>query len=120
MQIDCGEQYRDIVARNAALAAWMKACGAEQSSAEVYRFLRWPEAFAKYLFYVNVKTMRVTTWTGDVLGVIEYLGPRYRCGRNRSERQAIRVQGINGRIYHGTYFVSSGDYAKCEAAKVAS
>jgi hypothetical protein len=58
----------------------------------------------------------LTTWTGDVLGnIVELRAPiRDNFG---GTRQYIRVTAVNGRMYSGWYYTSSGDYARIRALK---
>lgn len=99
----------------------------ERSAVEVYEFQHDPPA--RYFAYVKVngevpKSRRdpyramvgeLTTWTGDKLGNVTF-GCRYVLP-NGSARVPIWVSAINGRHYHGTYFESSGDYARIRASK---
>lgn len=59
-----------------------------------------------------------TTWTGDKLGDVfcgqEYKSPAF---GNFSTRIPITVKAINGREYFGTYYISSGDYARVKLVK---
>jgi len=65
--------------------------------------------------YVNEKHAILTTWCGDTLGTIQF-GKQYR--NNMGDmRQSIRVKGINGITYSGTYFKSAGDYARLKQCK---
>lgn len=59
-----------------------------------------------------------TTWTGQKLGNVRY-GAEFHCwgfGR-RSTRQSITVYGNNGVRYYGTYYKSSGNYARIKRMK---
>jgi hypothetical protein len=65
------------------------------------------------------RAVRVTTWTGELLGT-GILGPKYKCptfGCFPSTRRSIRVKGTNGAEYFGTYYESSGDYARMRKYK---
>jgi hypothetical protein len=93
----------------------------QRSFVEVYEFVHTPPE--KYFIYVerNVVSpgevdnrVRVTTWTGQTLGY-GYLGRPYKCGNSR--RYPIRFKGINGFRYAGTYYVSTGDYARVKKVK---
>lgn len=57
----------------------------------------------------------LVTWMGDKLGYI-YGGIPYRDNFG-SYRVSIDVVGTNGILYHGTYYKSSGDYARIRAYK---
>lgn len=58
----------------------------------------------------------VTTWMGDFLGGIYWIGREFRSNMG-DKRIPIRVRGINGRSYSGTYFKSAGDYARLRLLK---
>jgi len=58
----------------------------------------------------------ITTWTGEILGVITGRGHPYRSNMG-DERINITVKMINGRVYHGTFFKSSGDYCRLKLSK---
>src|SRR5690348_1144288 len=88
----------------------------ETSAREVAEFISNPPA--RYMAYISSDHKRVITWMGDTLGTItrysEYRTPTFGWP---STRAAIRVRGINGREYFGTFYVSSGDYCRLQAAK---
>jgi hypothetical protein len=131
--MDAG-QVADIRARDKQLREWLgkrnsyhpdelpahikPPTNAERSAAEVWEFIH--DIPDKYFLYVRVTAgngMRgiVTTWMGDKLGDCQ-LGTAYRDNFG-GKRQSIRVQGINGHEYVGTYFKSSGDYARIRLAR---
>lgn len=56
-----------------------------------------------------------TTWTGDRLGRVTF-GREYRDSFG-GRRVPIWIDAINGRRYAGTYFKSSGDYARVKLLK---
>jgi hypothetical protein len=88
----------------------------ERSTLEVYDFLSTPPD--RYFLYVNPEKGVATTWTGATIGRIA-LGPVYEVpafGRP-STRQSIHVWAINGKEYFGTYYKSSGDYARVKIKK---
>jgi hypothetical protein len=69
-----------------------------------------------------------TTFTGEILGKVDF-GCEYQVPVNtypsnfmgrESTRVSISVHGINGVEYYGTYFKSSGDYARIKARKIKS
>jgi hypothetical protein len=89
---------------------------ADLSKLEVYEFITNPPT--TYFCYVNLEKREVTTWTGDTLGTILRMGHKFRCGFwPGADRQAIRFQGINGKVYAGTCFCGSGSYARVKQVK---
>jgi hypothetical protein len=85
----------------------------ERSALEVFEFVANPPD--KYFLYISEKNRTATTWTGDALGNVSF-GREYRDSFG-GRRVPITVHAINGRTYHGTYYKSSGDYARVKAAK---
>ncbi|MBB4398721.1 hypothetical protein [Bradyrhizobium sp. ERR14] len=80
----------------------------ERSALEIFEFLRdKPES---YFLYISRDKGLATTWTGDELGRVVF-GRTYRDNFG-GERVAITVHAISGDTYHGTYYKSSGDYAR--------
>lgn len=135
------EQYDEIQARLTVLNAWVdtkrskngwasfrpeerEAAGIpdvtndERSLAEEYDWITNPPD--KYSLYVDEKAAdgraKATTWTGTILGNVSF-GQSYRDNFG-GRRIPINVYGTNGREYHGTYFVSSGNYVRIKAKKV--
>lgn len=84
----------------------------ERSACEVYEWTVNPPD--RYFLYVN-RTREATTWTGDKLGTVSF-GSEYRDNFG-GKRVPITVYGTNGVKYHGTYYTSSGDYARIKRAK---
>lgn len=87
------------------------------SKIEVYEFVKNPPH--KYFTYVNYNLFGkkwITTFMGDKLGRICYLGTPYKDNFGGT-RQSIKVFGINGVKYYGTYYKSSGDYCHLIAYK---
>lgn len=82
---------------------------AERSAIEVYEFIENPPK--KYLVYVDVEKKVVTTWVGDVLGRVTWMGSRYKSSFG-DKRVNFGFRGINGYDYYGTHYCSSGDYAR--------
>ena len=80
---------------------------------EVFDFITNPPD--KYFLYISEKTATATTWTGDALGQVSF-GREYRDNFG-GKRVPVTVRDINGLIYHGTYYKSSGDYARIKANK---
>lgn len=85
----------------------------EISAIEVYEFVN--DIPDKYFLYVDTKKNVVTTWTGEKLGNC-HLGYKYTSNMGDT-RQSIYVKAINGKNYSGTYFTSSGDYARIKLCK---
>jgi len=84
----------------------------ELSALEVYEWMTSPPD--KYFLYVSEDNATATTWMGDKLGAVTfgkpYSSPGF--GGFGSQRVPVRVKGINGVEYYGTYYKSSGDYAR--------
>jgi hypothetical protein len=130
------QQATDIRTRNDALMAWVDSIrgkngwasyrpedkpadvpdvtNEERSSLEVFDFVSNPPD--KYFLYINEDNRTATTWTGDVLGRVS-LGCEYRDNFG-GRRVPVTIHAINGRVYHGTYYKSSGNYARIRASKV--
>ena len=85
----------------------------ERSAVEVYEFCTDPPD--KYFLYINCTKKEATTWTGDKLGTVAF-GCEFRDNFG-GKRVPITVYAINGKKYHGTYYKSSGDYARIKMAK---
>jgi len=94
----------------------------QRSQMEVYEFVNNPPQ--RYFLYVRrpnplSDVIQVTTWMGDVLGT-GILGRRYKTpafGGYPSTRYPIRFAAINGKKYFGTYYDSSGSYARVKMCK---
>lgn len=139
MSIDIisAEQAADIEARLANLEKWIVASGhwgkngwtsypsgsepedckvtnEERSQLEVRRFmLEKPE---RYFMYITRNS--AGTWTAQNLGSVTF-GREYKCpafGR-ASVRVPVTIKAINGETYVGTYYKSSGDYARVKRVK---
>lgn len=82
----------------------------ERSRVEVYEFITNPPD--KYFCYISEANpgVRATTWTGQSLGSV-ILGPKYRDNFGGT-RQSVHLTAINGYTYFGTYYSSSGNYAR--------
>lgn len=87
-----------------------------RSAIEVYEFINDPPK--NYFVYINAKELTVTTWTGQRLGTLTFLGPKYRDNFG-GQRQSVSLKAINGFRYSGTYYTSSGDYARIKINKPA-
>ena len=83
----------------------------DRSALEVYDFVHNPPD--RYSLYIDDKKAVATTFTGDVLGSVSfgrsYQSPSFGV---TNKRVPVRVHGINGVDYAGTYFASAGDYAR--------
>ena len=88
----------------------------ERAQLELRQFMI--EKPERYFLYVDEKTKTATVWTGVVLGSVifgrEYKSPSF--GR-ASVRVPVTIKAVNGLTYHGTYYKSSGDYARVRASK---
>ena len=85
----------------------------ERSDLEVFEFITNPPA--KYVLYIDTGFKLARTWTGAKLGYVVF-------GRTWTDnfgglRTSIQVWAINGKRYVGTYYRSSGDYARVKLAK---
>ena len=85
----------------------------ELSALEVYEFVNDPPE--RYFAYVDARWKILTTWTGDKLGDVTFGTPWVDNFGGR--RVPITVAAINGRRYYGTYFESSGNYARIRACR---
>ncbi|WP_407156327.1 hypothetical protein [Bradyrhizobium sp. STM 3557] len=84
----------------------------ERSALEVFEFLR--DKPARYFLYINAEKRTATTFTGDTLGTVSF-GREYRDNFG-GKRVAVTIRAITGETYHGTYYKSSGDYARIKKA----
>jgi hypothetical protein len=119
------------VAREAKLRAWMgKRCSYhpselpaginppdnnERAQVELYDFINDPPE--KYFLYIKANSGtyygasgEATIWTGVKLGHVQF-GKTWR-GNMGDTRVSVSVYAVNGYVYHGTFFKSSGDYAR--------
>lgn len=79
-----------------------------RSAIETYEFVKTPPV--KYFIYISEKTKEATTWTGQKLGRVIF-NTEY--NSNFGDRRiSIIVHAINGKTYTGTFYKSSGDYAR--------
>lgn len=84
----------------------------ELSAVEVWEFANMPP---KALFaYVDKATSTMRTFNGDVLGSVTFGKEHKSPGFNGafSKRVPIKVTGINGLTYYGTWYKSAGTYAR--------
>jgi hypothetical protein len=84
-----------------------------RSAVEVYEFMQDKPNY--YFLYINETTGKAQTWTGQELGNVSF-GHEWRSNFG-DRRQAITVHGINKVTYYGTYYKSSGDYARIKMKK---
>jgi len=85
----------------------------ERSALEVFRFCtNIPTA---YFLYIDERRLAAITWTGEKLGDVSF-GRKWRDNFGGT-RVSIKVYAINGGVYHGTYFKSSGNYARVRLFK---
>lgn len=97
----------------------------ERSALEVFEFMRdRPQRYSAYWRNHEPRVMCggpvITTWAGDTLATVTRIGPAYTVyGLHgvASTRVSFRAQGINGVMYAGTYYKSSGDYVRMRAIK---
>ena len=107
-------QYNEYKAEYAAALAGETQFDNEHTSAiEVYKFMQ--DKPQSYFLYIDEQTRQATTWTGAKLGSVVFLR-EYRSTFGDT-RVSIRVKGINGIVYYGTYYKSAGDYARIKAYK---
>jgi len=86
----------------------------ETSAIEVYEFKNQKNK-GRYNGYMKSDKKEITTWNGEKLADITYLGNEYSIGLGK--RQNFRAKGIDGRNWSGTHFVSSGDYVNMKVTK---
>lgn len=133
------EQYEEIKARNDKLTAWVDSIrgkngwasykpedkpshvpdctNEERGEMELYEFCTNPPD--KYFLYVSEEKRTAFTWPGQTLGTVQF-GRAYKVpafGGWPSVRVPVTIHAVNGLTYHGTYYKSSGDYARIERAK---
>lgn len=84
------------------------------SSLEVYEFVN--DIPDKYFIYVNEKERIVTTWTGEKLGRITFLGSKYQSNLG-DMRKTLHFTGINNKKYYGIFYCGNGDYARVRLYK---
>ena len=69
-----------------------------------------------YFAYMSGDNKRITTWVGDKLGDVTFIGREYGGGFG-GVRQNFRMEGVDGRTWSGTFFKSSGDYVRMKPTK---
>lgn len=75
----------------------------------------WATKPTKHFVYIDEQNKTATTWMGDILGNVRF-GRPYRDNFGGT-RVPVWVAGNNGQTYYGTYYQSSGDYARIYAHK---
>jgi hypothetical protein len=85
----------------------------ERSALEVFEFCANPPE--RYFLYISEDKQTATTWTGDLLGHVQF-GREYRDNFG-GKRVPVWIRGINGQQYHGTYYKSSGSFARIRQTK---
>jgi hypothetical protein len=93
----------------------------DRTLVEVYEFAHENTGADGHTGYVDRDLTRVTTFMGDLLATITERGPKYKIpafGGFPSERRNFRARGIDGHIYAGVAYVSSGDYCRMRRVKV--
>jgi len=129
-------EYKTLLTRLAAFEAWrngrtsyktedvpagLEVSNEDRTKIEIYEFVNNPPN--RYFAYVkrletNTRTARITTWTGELLGVAT-LGQAYETpafGRTSKRVPVLKFKAINGKSYYGTFFESSGDYCRLKMA----
>ncbi len=79
-----------------------------RTAIEVYQFMNTPPD--KYFLYIDEQKSIATTWTGQRLGNVTF-GREYTSNMG-DKRHSVSIWAINGASYYGTYYKSSGDYAR--------
>ena len=69
-----------------------------------------------YAGYMSKDMTRITTWMGDTLADVQWKGAEYR-GNMGNRAVNFRAKGIDGKLYSGTYYKSSGDYVRMKRIK---
>lgn len=88
----------------------------ERSQAEVAAFRA--RKYTKYFAYwkdTNSGAI-ITTWMGDKLADVTWRGSVYNSAWF-SRRVNFRAKGIDGRMWHGIYYLSSGNYVRMSVSK---
>lgn len=84
-----------------------------RSKIEVWEFVH--DIPEKYFLYIDEENWTATTWVGGTLGTVTF-GSAFKSNFGDT-RQHITVLAINGKAYYGTYYKSSGNYARIKIAK---
>lgn len=84
-----------------------------RSAIETYEFFNDPPE--KYFVYIDEKKETATTWTGQILGKVTFLNSFI--SNMGDTRRSLRLTCNNGVKYTGTFYKSSGDYARIKISK---
>lgn len=84
-----------------------------RSALEVWDFCH--DIPQNYFLYIKREGAIATTWTGQKLGSVSFGRSYY--SNFGDKRTPVTIYAINGRKYHGTFYESSGDYARVKLAK---
>lgn len=87
----------------------------DRSLVEVCRFENLDAGKNGYGAYWSKDGRTITTWMGEPIATIIWKGSEYKTpafGGRGSKRINFRAKGIDGHLYSGTYFTSSGDYVQ--------
>lgn len=80
-----------------------------------FLYIRLPEGATVERAHAMGASGLATTWTGERLGRVTFGRPfRDNFG---GRRVPVSIDSINGRRYHGTYYQSSGDFARVRLTK---
>ena len=85
----------------------------ERSQVEIFDFIN--DIPKRYFLYIDEKNSIATTWMGNELGGVSF-GREWKDNFG-GKRVSIKIKAINGKNYSGTYFKSSGNYAKIKLVK---
>jgi hypothetical protein len=86
----------------------------ELSALEVFEFCR--DKPDNYFLYISKNQLFATTWVGEKLGTVVQMGKPW-SDNFGGTRVHIRISAINGAVYSGTYYKSSGDYARVKRVR---
>ena len=102
------ETPEQTAARNAAITAEEVAAFLEDKPERVFLYIKETDMWNGF----------AQTWTGAHLGTVKF-GRAYRTPAfgSMSTRVPVRIKAINGCEYAGTYYKSSGDYARVKRVK---
>lgn len=84
----------------------------ERAQVELFDFVTNPPD--RYFLYIREETREAVNFTGVRLGTVSF-GREWRDNFGGT-RRAVSIRSVNGVLYHGTYFKSSGDFARVKRA----